>query len=259
MFVSDVHVNLQMSAHIGSALYFSGGCFEMFALFGWQCARACVRAWVCVREVMYRHGPMHWWPSWISQHTGFPPSWWANFSQQVKWDTALHNLLFHPSFIKCFWQIFSSCSINSNHTQNCLIQSSHSSSHALMYIYMKKELFPVSNFGLSQSLSMQKLNQKCISVRGGYVSAVAKQLHASKSQEFKQWKRSSFPGDSFQRRSCHKGALVAIAAVAACLKSTMHACICVCFLTVTMGKMSPRALCVRPRVRVFVLINIFHP
>lgn len=77
------------------------------------------------------------------------------------------------------------------------------------------------NFGLSQSLSLQKVNQKCISVRGGYVSAVARQLHASKSQEFKQWKGSSFPGDSFQCCACHEG-------VAACLKSTMHTCVSVC-------------------------------
>lgn len=98
------------------------------------------------------------------------------------------------------------------------------------------------NLGLSQSRSMQKLNQKCISVRGGYVCGVAKQLHASKSVEFKQWKGSSFPGDSFQCRACHKGAPAA--GVAARLKSAvqpghvrarvcgLRMCVCVCFFTV---------------------------
>lgn len=90
------------------------------------------------------------------------------------------------------------------------------------------------NLGLSQSLSMQKLNQKCISARGGYVSAVARQLHASKSQEFKQWTGSSFPGDSFQCRACHKGALAAKGATR--LKIAIHTCICVTFVAVFMLK-----------------------
>lgn len=61
------------------------------------------------------------------------------------------------------------------------------------------------NLGLSQSRNMQKLNQNGYR-RRGYSSAVAKQLHASKSVEFKQWKGSSFPGDRFQCRAHGRGA-----------------------------------------------------
>lgn len=67
-----------------------------------------------------------------------------------------------------------------------------------MYLH-ELELFKILNLGLSQSWNMQKLNQNGYQT-GGYSSAVAKQLHASKSVEFKQWKGSNFPGHWFQRQ-----------------------------------------------------------
>lgn len=66
--------------------------------FRWLLQNVCI-VWMAVCACggdVRTHGPMGWWPSWISQHTCSPSSWWGNFSQQVKWDTVLHNLLFHP-------------------------------------------------------------------------------------------------------------------------------------------------------------------
>lgn len=87
------------------------------------------------------------------------------------------------------------------------------------------ELLELFNLGLSQSWNMQKLNQNGYQ-RGGYSSAVAKQLHASKSVEFKLWKGSKFPVDWFQHRAYLRGALDIRAE--ACQNSVQCWCACVC-------------------------------
>ena len=77
------------------------------------------------------------------------------------------------------------------------------------------------NLGLSQSWNMQKVNQNGYE-RGRYSSAVAKQLHASKSVEFKQWTGSNFPGDWFQCCAYFRGALAVRAEVC-----PNRVCVCV--------------------------------